>query len=192
MDRSRLNRTVSFPKTMRGYHVGQVDAYLASLCADFAEAEEDYQSRIAALEEKIAMLSQRLEEYQAVESEIESLRAELDRRGRKRRRCRQREAAVLCSENGTEDTKPEKCREHRARVTQQIFSVGADVIRLVGHAGVQAARILSLVRALPCPETGESAKESDLHAGKVRKKKNEGSGRKKRARSETEKSGHKT
>ncbi len=159
MDRSRLNRIVTFPKTMRGYHVGQVDAYLASLCADFAEAEEDYQSRIAALEEKIATLSQRLEEYQATESENEALRAEWDRRGRKRRRCRQREAAVLGSENETEDTTKANRREHRAhraRVTQQIFSVGADVIRLVGPIGVQAARVLSLVRVLTCPEERES------------------------------------
>ena len=50
----------TFKKSMRGYKARQVDAYIETLCSDFAGAEEDYQSRIVTLEKELAELKAQL------------------------------------------------------------------------------------------------------------------------------------
>ena len=54
----------SFKKSMRGYKARQVDAYIESLCSEFAAAEEDYRAQIARLERENEQLRTQLAEYE--------------------------------------------------------------------------------------------------------------------------------
>ncbi len=63
-------KKATFKKSMRGYKARQVDAYIETLCSDFVHAEEDYQARIAELEEQIAQAEARID---ALETRLEQL-----------------------------------------------------------------------------------------------------------------------
>ena len=144
----------SFQKSMRGYRAKQVDAYIESICADFADAEEDYQSRIVALEKEIAHLSEQLQGYAELQAENAALRAELERCRNRRLRLIRKAAAE--KKTAVKAAKPKLSEEQRKARTQHIFSTGAELVRIVGQAGKQVTRI---VDALPAAGAKKGACE---------------------------------
>jgi DivIVA domain-containing protein len=144
----------SFPKSMRGYRVKQVDAYIEAICADFADAEEDYQSRIVALEKEIAHLLEQLQGYAALQAENAELRAELENCRKHRLRLIRKSAAGV--QATPKASKPKLSEEQRKARTQHVFSTGAELVRIVGQAGKQVTRI---VDALPATRAKNAASE---------------------------------
>ena len=143
---------VSFPKKMRGYHVRRVDSYIASLCSDFTRAEEDYQSRIVALEKEIDHLRADLEGYQTVETENNALREEIERLKLSRTRLVRRAKAALQARTH-KNPRPSLTPQERQARTQAFFSKSAEIVRLVGHTGQKVSR---LAQALPLPHKSPS------------------------------------
>ena len=139
---------VSFPKRMRGYHVRRVDSYIASLCADFARAEEDYQSRIVALEKEIARLRADLSNHQTVEAENTALRSEIERLKLSRLRLIRRAKAALQA-RALKNPRPALTPLERQARVQAFFSKSAEIVRLVGHTGQKVSRF---AQALPMPK----------------------------------------
>lgn len=139
---------VSFPKRMRGYQVRRVDAYISSLCADFAQAEEDYQSRIVALEKEIARLREDIEGYRAVESENQAMRSEIEQLRISRLRLLHRAKEALRKQR-ERSARPSLTPQQRQARVQAFFRNSAELVRLVGHTGQKVSRI---ARALPMPK----------------------------------------
>ena len=145
---------VSFRKSMRGYHTRQVDAYIESLCAEFAAAEEDYHSRIVSLEKEIDQLKQELENCRAAEEENAVLREEVTQ-------LRSRRIRFVHSKK----TKCNKTQADCRARTERIFATGAELVRIVGKTGRQVSRF---VAALPTPvaKTEEKAAPNNVKEAK--------------------------
>ena len=160
----------SFKKSMRGYKARQVDSYIESLCTDFAEAEEDYQSKIVALEKEISRLQQQIAHCHDVEQENAKMREEIAVLRANRLHLIRRIKAT------THHKKTEKkplSQEEKTQRTQQFFRSSAEVIRLVGHTGQKVSRI---ARVLPTankkkeiPPMPATAKEAKKYANKLYK-----------------------
>lgn len=157
----------SFKKSMRGYKARQVDAYIETLCSEFAGAEEDYQARILALEKEVTELRAQLEEYEALKQAHEALLLEKERlRTRRFRLIRHAEP-----DGGEEQEKKEEkiapTPEQREDRMRRFFRVSADVVRLIGHTGKRVTRVLS---ALPEPSRSTAPKAEPSLTSKQRKK----------------------
>ena len=139
---------VSFPKRMRGYQVRRVDSYIESLCSDFTQAEEDYQSRIIALEKEISRLRTDLEGYRSIEAENVALHEEIERLKVSRLRLIRRAKAALQAKEKKGKRSALTSLERQKR-TQAFFSKSADIVRLVGHT---SQKVSHLVDALPMPK----------------------------------------
>ena len=157
----------SFKKSMRGYKARQVDAYIETLCSEFAGAEEDYQTRILALEKEVTELRAQLEEYEALKQAHEALLLEKERlRTRRFRLIRHAEP-----DGGEKQEKKEEkiapTPEQREDKMRRFFRVSADVVRLIGHTGKRVTRVLS---ALPEPSRSAAPKAEPSLTSKQRKK----------------------
>ena len=153
---------VSFRKGMRGYRARQVDAYIETLCKEFAAAEEDYQSRIVSLEKDIARLSQEVHHYAALQNENEELRRALAEKSSRR-------VLTVRFQNKKDETaakkKPALTPKEKEERTRRVFHASAEVLRLLGNTTRQVTRIVQALpsptpapKVVPAPETVKDAK----------------------------------
>jgi DivIVA domain-containing protein len=181
----------SFKKSMRGYKARQVDAYIETLCSEFAGAEEDYQTKILSLEKEIVMLREQLAQYEALKQEYDALLAEKKRFQKRRFRLSRKNDAS--AESRVDHGEPQAelsdmasskqmnapIAEHKEDRLRRFFSVSANVVRLVGHTGKRVGKLLS---ALPEPSAGRekqtsstshlsSEKQKDMKKQHLREKK---------------------
>ena len=148
----------SFKKSMRGYKARQVDAYIETLCSEFAGAEEDYQTRILAMEKEIAQLRAELAECQAIKQEYERLLSEQEQLRKRRFRLR-RPVPSTEAEQGSqteEQDKPVVSVQQKEERVRHFFRVSADVVRLIGHTGKRVGKVLAALPE-PTPATGAAA-----------------------------------
>ena len=140
----------SFKKSMRGYKARQVDAYIETLCSEFAGAEEDYQTRILEMEKEIAQLKAQLAECQAIQQEYERLLSEQEQLRKRRFRLRRpvQPAEAEHAPQTEEQDKPVVSVQQKEERVRHFFRISADVVRLIGHTGRRVGKVLA---ALPEP-----------------------------------------
>jgi cell division septum initiation protein DivIVA len=147
----------SFKKGLRGYKARQVDTYIQALCSDFADAEEDYQSRIVSLEKEIAKLREELGQTRLLQSENEQLRNQLAQLQRHYFWLKlTRKSADHAPKKEKSTRKKRKNKDAVAEKTKKFFQYSADLIRILGNTGRQVVRV---VDALPAPYDQNKCKQ---------------------------------
>ena len=164
----------TFKKSMRGYKARQVDAYIETLCSDFAGAEEDYQSRIVALEKELAELKVQLADAEALREENRLLHEELEGLRSRRFRFARKE-----KKPDDEEKSPDAVQkaQHRQEQVRHFFGASANVVRFLGRTGRGVTRVLSALPSAPQPsqaakpQTGAACVTEKEKKKQVRKQK---------------------
>lgn len=134
-------QTVTFDKTMRGYHTEQVDCFLDQIVEQLGQDSQkisDLEKENAALKEKLYLLAQKIEEYRADEDNLKSALLNAQRMGenvvreaKQKADAIEREAKIRAE--GIVSSAAERCREEELeyeRIRVEVSQFKANVLGL--------------------------------------------------------------